>query len=76
MLCRILIECAFGELVMRWGIFWRTLKFNLKKIIKIVQLCMLLHNHIVDSRQGEDTEDADFFQNFNVEMDEVQQQMT
>ena len=23
--CRIYIECAFGELIMQWGIFWRTL---------------------------------------------------
>jgi hypothetical protein len=27
---RIRIECAFGELVMRWGIFWRTIVQNRK----------------------------------------------
>jgi DDE superfamily endonuclease len=29
--CRIYIECAFGEMVMRWGILWRTILFSLKK---------------------------------------------
>lgn len=74
--CRIHIECAFGELVMRWGIFWRTLRFNLKKSIKIVQVCMLLHNHIIDSRHGQDSEDAAFFRNFTIQMDHVQTQLT
>jgi Plant transposon protein len=51
---RIYIECAFGELVMRWGIFWRTLMFELpKKTTKIIQVCMLLHNFIIDhDREG------------------------
>jgi hypothetical protein len=47
---RIYIECAFGELVFRWGILWRTLNFNLVKSQKIVQVCMLLHNHIKDQQ--------------------------
>jgi len=31
---RIFIKCAFGELIMRWGIFWRTLRFDLKNVEK------------------------------------------
>lgn len=74
--CRIYIECAFGELVMRWGIFWRTLLFDLKKNSKVVQCCMLLHNFIVDAREAEDREDDRFFQNFTVNMDSIQERLT
>ena len=74
--CRIYIECAFGEMVMRWGILWRTLKFNLVNCNKIIRVCMLLHNFIVDQRQGNDTEDAQFFSSFEVEMDSLQRRLT
>ena len=74
--CRIYIECAFGELVMRWGIFWRTLLFDLQKSTKIINVCMLLHNHIIDRREGDDTEDARFFREFRIEMDRTQQEIS
>ena len=74
--CGMCIECAFGELVMRWGVFWRTLRFSLKKSIMIIQVCMLLHDFIVDYRQGDDTEDKEFFTNFRIEMDDMQKQLT
>jgi DDE superfamily endonuclease len=70
--CRIYIECAFGELVMRWGIFWRTLQFDLAKCTKIIQATMLLHNFILDNER----EDAQFFQEFNIPMDELQNELT
>lgn len=73
--CRIQIECAFGELVMRWGIFWRTLLFDLKKSVKIIQVSMLLHNYIVDERDEDDTEDSRYFREFNVRMDEAQDEL-
>lgn len=50
---RIFVECAFGELVMRWGILWRTLHFDLVKCQRIVQVCMLLHNFIKDENAKE-----------------------
>mmetsp|Transcript_121117 Transcript_121117/g.347969 ORF Transcript_121117/g.347969 Transcript_121117/m.347969 type:complete len:383 (-) Transcript_121117:127-1275(-) len=56
---RIHIECAFGELVRRWGILWRTLNFDLAKSQRVVQVCMLLHNFI-KKQNNEDTEDADW----------------
>ena len=56
---RIYIECAFGELVRRWGIFWRTLNFDLAKSQKIVQVRMLLHNFI-KSEGNNDTDDSDW----------------
>jgi hypothetical protein len=73
--CRIVIECAFGELIMRWGIFWRTLLFDLKKSGRLIQAAMLLHNFIVDNRCDR-AEDHCFFQNFNVTMDAVQVELT
>lgn len=39
---RILIEWEFGKLVMRWGILWRTLHFDLHKCQRIVQVCMFV----------------------------------
>ena len=60
---RIRIECAFGELVMRWGIFWRSLKFDLPFCGKIISGAMLLHNFLVDMRDGAD---LDFFASFSV----------
>jgi DDE superfamily endonuclease len=74
--CRIYIECAFGELVMRWGIFWRTLLFGLKKSARIVEVCMLLHNYIIDSREANDRHDQDFFQSFSIPMDNLQQKLS
>jgi DDE superfamily endonuclease len=67
--CRIFIECAFGELIMRWGIFWRTLLFSLKKCAKVIQVGMLLHNFIIDCREADDKDDEEFFKNFDIEMD-------
>jgi DDE superfamily endonuclease len=73
--CRIYIECAFGELVMRWGIFWRTLAFDLKKSTKIVQVTMLLHNFIIDRRENQSIDRA-YFQDFDIPADSVQDYIT
>ncbi len=47
---RINVECAFGELVQRWGILWRPLHYKLATSIKIVQVVMRLHNLCVSRR--------------------------
>jgi len=74
--CRFFIECAFGELVMRWGIFWRTLLFDLKKFSgKVVQVAMLLHNFIVECRES-GGHDNDYFSSFGIEIDCIQDQLT
>ena len=49
---RIWIECAFGEIDLRWGILWRPLKFSLKHNIAVIDACMRLHNFIVDFRES------------------------
>jgi len=70
--CRIYIECAFGELVMCWGIFWRTLRFDLKKCMKTINVAMLLQNFIIEHRK-ERSSDIEYFSNFNVASDEQSQ---
>lgn len=73
--CRIYIECAFGELVMRWGVFWRTMGFELQKCCKIIQVCMLLQNFIIDNGTVS-TEEKSFFSGFDIEMDAIQTELT
>lgn len=54
--CRIHIECAFGEIVMRFGLLWKTLQFDISFIGDILSAAFLLHNYIVDERgHGGDT---------------------
>ena len=58
---RIQIECAFGELIMRWGIFWRPLRMNLTQSGRIIGAAMLLHNFLVAKR---DSDDIHYFKTF------------
>ncbi|GFH61171.1 hypothetical protein CTEN210_17647 [Chaetoceros tenuissimus] len=48
--CRIWVECAFGEIDMRWGIFWKPLQFDLDKNLKVIDAAMRLHNYLVQNR--------------------------
>ena len=45
---RIHIERAFGLLVRRWGILWKSSELRLKRIILIVVVCAKLHNICLD----------------------------
>ena len=47
---RIFVECAFGEIDARFGIFWRPLQFELKRHRFIIDSCLRLHNFILDYR--------------------------
>ncbi len=47
---RISVECAFGEIDLRWGILWKELEYSLKMNCKIIDVCMRLHNFIVEHR--------------------------
>lgn len=51
---RIEIECAFGELVHRWGILRRPLSqtITLKKVTAMTYCLCLLHNFCVDEREA------------------------
>ena len=48
---RISVECAFGEIDLRWGIFWSPLSFSLKHNCNVIDAAMRLHNFIVDFRE-------------------------
>ena len=63
---RITVECAFGEIDMRWGIFWRRLNCSLENAAIIIEGAMRLHNFLVDYREknklvNELEEDMDLF---------------
>ena len=49
--CRIYIECAFGEMNMRWGIFWKALGFGIRRNTIAIDGAMRLHNFIVNYRE-------------------------
>ncbi len=44
------MECAFGELVKRWGILWRPQSFNMETTMKILKVLFLLHNLCINER--------------------------
>jgi hypothetical protein len=71
---RIQIECTFGEVVMRWGILWRKLLFDIQDVGKIVTVAVLLHNFLVDERESDldfNSDDAHYFRTFSLrEQDE------
>ena len=71
---RIQIECTFGDVVVRWGILWRKLLFDIEDVGKVVTAAVLLHNFLVDERESDlalNSEDADYFRNFSLrELDE------
>ena len=46
------IECAFGVLVRRWGVFWRPLEVRMDRRSALVGAAMRLHNYCIDRRIG------------------------
>ena len=49
---RITVECAFGEINRRWGIFWSPIAYSLKNTAIICKGAMHLHNFLVDWRES------------------------
>ena len=48
-LSRIVVECRFGEIDLRWGILWKpSLHFSLEHNCKDIDACICLHNFIVN----------------------------
>ena len=62
---RIQIECTFGELIMRFGLFWRTLRFDLDACLGILRAAAKLHNFLVDCREGTADDDSHYFRNLS-----------
>ena len=48
---RIYVECTFGEIDRRWGIFWRPLEGSLFSHKYTIDSALRLHNFIVDYRE-------------------------
>ena len=46
---RIYVECAFGEIDSRWGIFWSPLRFDLNQNLLVIDAALRLHNFIVQN---------------------------
>jgi hypothetical protein len=49
---RMVIECAFGVLVRRWGVFWRPLEVRFDRRAPLVGCAMRLHNYCIDRKIG------------------------
>ena len=49
---RITVECAFGEIDRRWGIFWSAISYSLNNTCIICEGAMHLHNFLVDFRNS------------------------
>ena len=63
---RITVECAFGEIDLRWAIFWKRLCGSVDTNIMICEGAMHLHNFLVDYRDAHDVDynfKANVFQN-------------
>ena len=52
---RIYVECTFGEVDRRWGIFWRPLEGSLEQHKYTIDAALRLHNYIVDEREASTT---------------------
>lgn len=66
---RIRVECAFGELIMCWGVFWKRLGFKLDDVGDIISAAMLLHNFLIDERERSDNlkaSDRTYFSTFSI----------
>ena len=48
---RMAIECSFGILVRRWGIFWRPLACSFNRRGQLIGACMRLHNFCINHNQ-------------------------
>ncbi|KAL7527497.1 hypothetical protein ACHAWF_002201 [Thalassiosira exigua] len=58
---RIHIECTFGEFIARFGLFWRTLKFDTTRSCDIIRAAAKLHNFLIDCREGTAEDDRYFW---------------
>jgi hypothetical protein len=47
---RIYVECCFGEVSSRWGIFWKPLAYSLADNVTVIDSALRLHNFVVDWR--------------------------
>jgi len=41
-------ECAFGEIIRRWGILWRPFEMDFAKCAHVIARCIRLYNLCID----------------------------
>ena len=51
--CRIIIECAFGILVHRWGIFWEPSFIVYCRVVPLMTCLCKLYNFCVDNEEND-----------------------
>lgn len=51
--CRIFVEQVFGQVVSRWGVLWRPLRFSLSTSTRVIFVCVRLHNFLIERRSPE-----------------------
>ena len=56
---RICVECAFGEIDLRWGILWKRPQFTMKNNIRVIDTCMQMNNFIIDFREANVIDEVD-----------------
>lgn len=55
---RIKVVCAFGEIDLRWGIFWSRLSYLLNNSYLIIEGAIRLQNFLVDLRESKKNNDS------------------
>ena len=65
------MECAFGEIDLRWGIFLKRLTSSLKHNFLICEGAMHIHNFLVDFRNTGNIENDDVMIERNVFIDDM-----
>ena len=68
---RITVECAFGEIDLRWGVFWKRLTGSLEHSALIIEGAMRIHNFLVDYRDEQSTDEStnNMVNEINIERD-------
>lgn len=49
---RMAIECSFGMLIRRWGVFWRPLEVKMSRRVSLIGAAMKLHNFCINENIG------------------------
>jgi hypothetical protein len=57
---RIDIECAFGELIRRWGVLWHPLEVREDRRGALISACIYLHNYCITERIASNVTEASF----------------
>ena len=72
--CRIQVECTFGEIHSRWGIFWKPLNFPLSEHQYIIDGAFRLHNFLIDYRERQNNLDDSICEDPNMTIFESEEE--